>query len=286
MTNPSEHSAGAQGQGAKNSMFGCLIMGLMLLVVLGSVAQMLTNRPNVKAILLVLVLAVVSILMFYQIIKGNDKDKSPVVRQLKLDYIDRVMMEYLGMDEAYIDENLDHRLKRSGERGEQQVTHALSWLPEADFTVFNQVYITAKGRGQQFDHLVVGHNGIFHVETKNHAGRITITPDGNWEITRTISGKQRTEGMENPLEQVRRHEIVLRDFVEELFGRQTVPLQEIVVIANPKSTLKGEQNSSFVILKRDKLLDFIINYGVPASLKPAERRKIVTEIQRQNNLDL
>ncbi|HWJ03514.1 MAG TPA: nuclease-related domain-containing protein, partial [Verrucomicrobiae bacterium] len=157
-----------------------------------------------------------------------------------------------------------------------------SWLPQDNYTVFNQIYVTAKGRGQQFDHLVVGSNGVFHIETKNHAGRITITPDGNWEITRTIGGKVRTEGMENPLEQVRRHEIVLKDFLDELLGRHRVPVQEIVVIANPKTTIKGEQYSSFEILKREKLLDFILNYGKPGAISPDNRRRIANELEKRN----
>lgn len=266
---------------AQNSLFGCFIMIIMALVLLGSVVQLLTAKPDFKAVFLVVILAMVSLILFYQVIKGSRNQDSQ--RQLKLDYEDRVLMEYLGMDEAYFDNDLDHRLKRSGERGEQQVIHALSWLPPEHFTVFNHIYVSCNGRGQQFDHLVVGHNGIFHIETKNHAGRIMITPEGNWEITRTIGGKVRTEGMENPLEQVRRHEMVLEDLLSKLFpGKRNFPIQEIVVIANPKSTLKGEQHSPYLILKRDKLLDYILNFDKAGSIAPAVRGKIVRELERQN----
>ncbi len=277
MANPGESAAPRRRE--KGSAFGCFIMGIMLLVVLGSVIQLLAGRPDFKTAFLILVLAAVSLLLIYQVIKGGEKSQQ--VRHLKLDYEDRVMMEYLGMDEAYLDDNLDQRLKRSGERGEQQVMHALSWLPQEQYASFNQIYIAAKGRGQQFDHLVVGHNGIFHIETKNHSGRITVTPEGNWEITRTIAGKVRTEGMESPLEQIRRHEMVLKDFLDELLGKHRIPIQEIVVIANPKSMLKGEQHSPFVILKREKLLDFILNFGKPGSITPDNRRRIVNELEKR-----
>lgn len=280
MSSPSEHHATPPRRGEKSSFFGCFIMGIMLLVMLGSAVQLLASRPNFKAAFLVLILAAVSLLLVFQVIRGGDK--SAQVRHLKLDYEDRVMMEYLGMDEAYMDDNLDQRLKRSGERGEQQVMHALSWLPAEHFTSLNQIYISAKGRGQQFDHLVIGHNAIFHIETKNHTGRITITPEGNWEITRTIAGKARTEGMESPLEQIRRHEIVLKDFLDELLGKHRIPIKEIVVIANPKTTIKGEQHSPFVILKREKLLDFIINFGKPGAITPDNRRRIVNELEKRN----
>ncbi|HZW83687.1 MAG TPA: nuclease-related domain-containing protein [Candidatus Deferrimicrobium sp.] len=280
MANPSEQHATSKGNKEKGGLFGCFIMGIMVLVLVGGAIQMMVTKPNFKVIFLILILAATSLLLLYQVMRTPGKTQQ--VRHLKLDYEDSVMMEYLGMEEAFYDDNLDHRLKKSGERGEQQVMHALSWLPEDKFTVFNQIFVSGKGRGQQFDHLVVGHNGIFHIETKNHSGRIVITAEGNWEITRTIGGKARTEGMENPLEQVRRHEIVLKDFLDELLGKHRVQVQEIVVIANPKTTLKGEQYSQFVILKREKLLDFILNYGKPGSITPDNRRRIVAEIEKRN----
>jgi len=280
MSSPNEHQARPSKREEKSSLFGLFSMGIMLLVLVGSIVQLLAGRPGYKAAFLVMILAGGSLLLVFQLIRGGEK--SGQVRPLKMDYEDPVMMEYLGMDDAYMDDDLDQRLKRSGERGEQQVMHALSWLPAEQFVSFNQVYVSAKGRVQQFDHLVVGHNGIFHIETKNHAGRIAVTPEGNWEITRTISGKSRTEGMESPLEQIRRHEIVLKDFLDELLGRHKIPIQEIVVIANAKTTVKGEQNSPFVILKRDKLLDYILNYGKPGAITPDNRRRIVKALEKRS----
>ncbi len=279
MVNSSEQYTGSQVNKAKGGLFGCFIMGIMVLMLIGGAIQILVNRANFKGVFLILVLAAISLFLIYQVVRVPNKTQQ--VRHLKLDYQDRVVMEYLGMEEAFYDNNLDHRLKKSGERGEQQVAHALSWLPEDKFTVFNQIFISGKGRGQQFDHLVVGHNGIFHIETKNHSGRITITPEGNWEITRTIGGKARAEGMESPLEQVRRHEIVLKDFLDDLLGKHRVPVQEVVVIANPKTTLKGEQYSSFVVLKREKLLDYILNYGKPGAITPDNRRRIAAELDKR-----
>lgn len=278
MMNSTDYHASAGGRRERNSLFGCFIMGIMLLVLLGSVVQILANRPNFKLAVLILVLGILSALLFYQVVRTSGKTQE--IHHLKLDYEDRVMMEYLGMDEAFYENSLDSRLKRSGERGEQQVMHALSWLPKDQFTVFHNIYVTANGRGQQFDHLVVGQNAIFHIETKNHSGRITVTPEGNWEITRTVGGKVRTEGLESPLEQIRRHEMVLKDFIDNLLGKHRVPLQEIVVISNPKSTIKGEQYSPFVILKREKLLDFILTFGKAGAITPANRRRIAAELEK------
>ncbi|HWJ03104.1 MAG TPA: hypothetical protein VNU93_05450, partial [Verrucomicrobiae bacterium] len=100
MANPSDHQTAQQGKG-KISPFGCFVLGIMMLVVLGGVAQLLTAKPNFKIVFLVILLAGVSLLVLYQVIKSGSGQEN---KHLNLDYRDRVLLEYLGMDEAYLDE--------------------------------------------------------------------------------------------------------------------------------------------------------------------------------------
>ena len=66
------------------------------------------------------------------------------------------------------------KARRSGRRGEKMVAKELSRLKGKDFIVINDLMLPASnGRTSQIDHVVVSTRGIFVIETKNHAGRIS-----------------------------------------------------------------------------------------------------------------
>lgn len=66
------------------------------------------------------------------------------------------------------------RAKRVGKFGEANIKLRLSGLPEAEYTVFNDILIpNASDTGTtQIDHVVVSPYGIFVIETKNYQGWI------------------------------------------------------------------------------------------------------------------
>lgn len=62
----------------------------------------------------------------------------------------------------------------AGTAGERKVSHYLSFLNPNKYKVYNNITAKANGRSQQVDHLVIGPNGIFHIETKNYSGRYML----------------------------------------------------------------------------------------------------------------
>ncbi len=63
---------------------------------------------------------------------------------------------------------------RSGKRGERMVARYLAKLKKKDYLVINDLLLpSTNGRTSQVDHVVVSTRGIFVIETKNHAGRIS-----------------------------------------------------------------------------------------------------------------
>lgn len=148
-----------------------------------------------------------------------------------------------------------YRRRESGREGEGAVAHELAFLPRT-FRVTHRVYLRVKGReiGQEFDHLVVCPTGIIHVETKNDLGKIVITPDGDWLIRR--EGK-RYLGMKNPLAQIRRHGVILREFLDQQFPGKSIPAQGLIVLSRPETMLQGAQNCPVPIIKLERLHDFL-----------------------------
>lgn len=202
---------------------------------------------------------------------------------------------YLVLGQADRDEaarRMERKIKRlireknrfsGGQRGEHEVAYALRWLPQ-DYLVLNDVILLAPGLGrQQFDHLVVGPQGIFHLETKNINGAIIIKPDGQWTILRPGESGISREGIESPVPQVRRHERVLRAIIERHFPHLDIPLISAVVLAHPRCVLEGH-DFNLTLLKKDQLIDYITGYPAEKPLPPDAVRKIaLTLVQEMEN---
>lgn len=170
-------------------------------------------------------------------------------------YIDNTMKYNKGAEE---------RIRESGEEGEANVRYALKWL--VGYRVLHNVRVPNPLESQEIDHIVIGRNGVFHLETKNHGGKygakITINKEGDWCIEQNGAAI----GMTNPLFQVRRHERVLREFLVQKFPQLNIPIKEIVVLSNEKTILEGAENSPITVLKIERLNDYITNYESPANL--------------------
>ena len=92
---------------------------------------------------------------------------------------------------------------RSGKRGEKAVAKELARLRRKDFIVLNDLLLpTVNDRTSQIDHVVVSTRGVFVIETKNHAGRISGAEQAQyWQ--QHLSSQSR--GFYNPILQNRSH---------------------------------------------------------------------------------
>lgn len=157
------------------------------------------------------------------------------------------------------------RRLESGKEGEEAVAHELKFLPR-EYKVLHGVVVTAPEREpQEIDHLVIGPAGVFHLETKNDMGRIIVTGEGDWIIKRD---RHKVMGMKNPLAQIRRHEVVLAEFLGKAFPGRHIPLHGVVVLARPETIVEGARNCPVPIIKLDRLHDFLI--GFDPVLSPTE----------------
>lgn len=197
-------------------------------------------------------------------------DGEPRVHPDALDYEDPALIEYYGLTESLTATGFEERIRQSGQKGEAEVVYSLSWLPD-DFEVYHHVLVSDGQRVQQIDHIVVGPNTLYHIETKNHGGDIVISPDGNWTITRRQNGQRVTEGMENPLEQLQRHHAVLEQWLENEGLRNHVPVEGLLVISNHRATLKGSEYVDVPVVRKDRLVHWLTNRQ--GQMIPIEKRQ-------------
>lgn len=152
-----------------------------------------------------------------------------------------------------------------GRAGEDAVDYVLKWLPDfycviekdcqgkyADNVIIleNDSFVD---ESQEFDHLVIGPQGIFNIETKNYTGKLSIDQNGNWY--RLKKGETEWVAEENPAQQLFRHHVLLQSIVGD-----NVPIIDVICMAHPNLIVSGQGNSYIPVVKKDLLADFIVNY--------------------------
>lgn len=149
---------------------------------------------------------------------------------------------------------------RSGKRGEKMVARQLALLKKKDFIVINDLMLpSSNGRTSQIDHVVVSTKGIFVIETKNHAGRISGAENAQyWQ--QHLSNQSR--GFYNPLLQNRSHLRAIRKLMPKL---DAALFSSIVVFTEAwRLDIKADD----IIIERSLLPDRHIS----RTLIPEERR--------------
>ncbi|MGB9937859.1 MAG: nuclease-related domain-containing protein [Methanobacterium sp.] len=140
---------------------------------------------------------------------------------------------------------------RKGARGETLVADFLNGLPEGYF-VFNDVIIL-NGYGN-LDHVVIGPNGIFVIETKNFSGNYIVNGD-NWLYK---SSYKTQDALKNPGKQVKSNSMALRDYlVDNSLNMDNIWINSIVAFNGNIKINKKPQN--YDILHPSKVTSFILN---------------------------
>jgi hypothetical protein len=143
---------------------------------------------------------------------------------------------------------------KKGAKGEDSVKKELKKLGNEYFVTHN-IYLPKKE--DDIDHIAIGKNGIFVIETKNYSGKICSDGDewygfyeGRW---------QRTD--KNPGKQVKGNALALRDFLQQKYPKlSNIWIEPIVVFTN-KKTLVTTINPTVTVKKIEELNDFIKRYS-------------------------
>lgn len=92
---------------------------------------------------------------------------------------------------------------RSGVKGEEETLRMMKSLPDS-YSVFPNVHVRGEEGSRELDLVVVGPNGVFVVEVKNHNGTIQGNADDQeWIQHKTGKGGGKySSQMKNPLKQV------------------------------------------------------------------------------------
>jgi len=180
-------------------------------------------------------------------------------------------------------------IMKSGDQGEYKVQAVLRVLqkPNSHYRVYHNIKLGPDPEHtNEYDTVIVGPNGIFHIETKNYGGErggiIDIDSQQNW-ILHKKSGYSKI--ITNPTGQVDSHEYRLRGFLNKVVGIRNIPTQGIIVLScdHIKVRVNKNRDSSIPILNRHELVPYIRSYGEgKISLYPRTIKKICQSIEDMN----
>ena len=158
----------------------------------------------------------------------------------------------------------------AGKQGEASVEYALKWMQpngyrsvwRTSLTKYGTPGIVLKNRAfidekQEFDHIIVGTNGVFLIETKNYSGTLQITSNGDWIQEKNNIKK----GIKNPVQQCNRHRAIL----QSILGKN-VPITSVICIANEGVIVEGRQYCQIPLVRVELLQDLIESTSVSHEL--------------------
>jgi hypothetical protein len=171
----------------------------------------------------------------------------------------------------------------SGIKGEKITLDILKLLPDRYFVLSDVVIKKAKG-SNQLDHVVVGNNGVFIVETKYYRGKITGNDDDIkiLQVKRGNNRKKYYNRFLNPAKQLSTHKRTLSRFLTDN-GFYNIPIVCIAFFSYPTAKVKLVSNEIevFSVKKngKKKMLRFIKYFAGGKRLSKSAVRDIASIIQ-------
>jgi hypothetical protein len=148
-----------------------------------------------------------------------------------------------------------------GKSGEAAVSEALKSLPN-DYVLLNDLMLP-DGQGN-VDHLVIGPNGLFVIETKNYSGYVKCWADDWYVNGRKISSLSK---------QAKRNAIAIKKTLEVIFTEHRTRLpyvHALLCFVNSRGRLKLGQ-PTIPVLRSSELARFIRGYQVSRAPSMASR---------------
>ena len=175
-------------------------------------------------------------------------------------------------DEEYI-------RKEVGNIGEQIVRNALKRLEELGYSVINGPVLKYDGVSKEYDHIVIGDNGVFCIETKAFGlsggkackASLFIDPNDKWII--------RKNGMNRDLESPTQQVVDEKKLLEKIINLSCfLEVHPILVLCNTELYIKNNIELPYDVVRIDALIEYIQN--CKDSITESDRLCVLSDIDR------
>lgn len=175
-------------------------------------------------------------------------------------------------DEEYI-------RKEVGNIGEQIVRNALKRLEELGYSVINGPVLKYDGVSKEYDHIVIGDNGVFCIETKAFGlsggkackASLFIDPNDKWII--------RKNGMNRDLESPTQQVVDEKKLLEKIINLSCfLEVHPILVLCNTELYIKNNIELPYDVVRIDALIECIQN--CKDSITESDRLCVLSDIDK------
>ncbi len=166
-----------------------------------------------------------------------------------------------------------------GLQGEQIIIEALQNLPDSYYLI-NDVNLP-KCYGN-IDHVVLGTNGIFIIETKNFEGEIRCEGD-NWYKYKDTWEIPEEHEIKSPSKQVKGNALKLKQYIEskKIFNKSLRLWVEGMVVFSHDNVILRCNNPTVPVFKVNQLCNYIRNKESRIKLSSQELEKVAKILLRQ-----
>jgi len=201
----------------------------------------------------------------------------------------------IGIGTFYI---LEHKLihliwkfhgNMQGAVGEEDVAKFLKEKLVGNHIIANNVEKLLGFRGD-VDHIIIGENSIFVIETKTHKGIITCNGD-EWQQKKKSGRKINLYQMSpSPSKQIRRNSVNLKKFLKENYPKLSdVYINNIIIFPNKdeeKIIIKKEPNNCKVMTSLNDLIKFIYKKNIINDFSDKNKNLKITKKDISNLKDI
>lgn len=156
----------------------------------------------------------------------------------------------------------DLRAWLKGYYGELNVAYHLSFLPEDEYYIFHGLRLKDKS-AFQMDLLLISSKFALIIEVKNISGKLKFKK-GSDLVTREL--KELEEGMDNPIQQVKRHHLQFNNWLR-FHQFKGIPVEHLVVISKTSTIIETTPDNLQIFQKLiyaesliDKIRELEIKY--------------------------
>ena len=150
--------------------------------------------------------------------------------------------------------------KEVGNLGEKLARAELSKLIPLGYKVINGPRLKWNKKVHEYDHIVIGDNGVFCVETKAFGmtdGKETVTKllissSDQW----TIKKGEKIRQVKSPTSQILAEKLHL----EEILLKKFIPVNAVLLLCNGKLTVDQEEELLYPVIKIDGIVEYIHNF--------------------------
>ena len=167
-----------------------------------------------------------------------------------------------------------YRTNKMGSTGENMVTQVLkSELNHEYYLLDDVLYINDRGNKENIDHIVLGPNGIFAIETKHYNGKVTCK-GSYWQVPFPFGRSPSSQAMGNA------SWVSKAIKVSGVFETLKVWVEPIVVFSNPDVELETI-DLEVEVVTLDKLVNSITSYNNGYNFSPEQLKLIGEGILKQ-----